>query len=349
MACEWFRSGRKRQQEKAQPPQPIHVPTAHPSNPIRITDPFDGELLPRMYSYWSSACRLNGVTYVFVPHGDLHPKFFKVEGGISTRLGALIAYTATGEGWYWDAEGWIYLCTGPFLRRVNPFTGEDRIVVDISVTFPGCDLWQTHSSDDGRTHSATIRQPTESGPYIKLGSAVFRDGGLLRFETPTLGELDECAISGNGRFWLVKESQDDDNRLFDLETGTERVIHKADGALGHSDMGPDWAIGDDRTVGGASWVNLANPDDRRVLVRFPDWNMGHVSVRAGRCLLTHGGLLTLPDVQTGAVRVLAPHGMVGSDYDQQVQGNLDPTGTVAVFMSNMGTDRQDVYLLELPT
>lgn len=341
---------------------PLPVPAPAPAAPmpvagagrvVRVTNESDGTLVNRMYSYWSSAWigPETNTVYVFAGHVDGRPRFFRVNPatGDVFRFGPLLAYGGEAEGWYWDAAGWIYLCDGPRLRRVNPFSGDDRVVFDISGTFPGCDLWQCHSSEDGRTHSATVRQLTASGSYPKLGTVVYRDGALLRFEAPTLGDLDESAISGNGRYLLIKEGPDDDNRIFDLDARTERVIRKGEGALGHSDTGPDWAIGDDRTVGGATWVNLAHPDDRRVLVRFPDWNMGHVSVQAGRCLLTHADLITLLDPATGVVTVLTAHGMIvgpGDPYDYQANANLDPCGQVVVFMSNKA-GRMDVYLLVL--
>jgi len=56
--------------------------------------------------------------------------------------------------------------------------------------------------------------------------------------------------------------------------------------------------------------------------------------------------MTLLNPTTGYLEVLTAHGMVGGGYDFQVNANLDPTGRVAVFMSNK-EGRMDAWLLVL--
>src|SRR5205085_12680494 len=88
------------------------------------------------------------------------------------------------------------------------------------------------------------------------------------------------------------------------------------------------------------------PTRRREL--FSTWGMGHLAIRGTRCLLSDDTALWLVDLQQGGRSHLRDHGMVGSGYDFQVKANLDPTGHVACFLSNFGSDRQDLYLLEVP-
>jgi hypothetical protein len=332
------------------PPRPTPDPEVLPGKQaIRVTGPADGELLNRGYSYWSQVFALSSSRAIaFCGHADGHPRFFDVYAhGQVQNLGSLVPYTGTGEGWYFDRQGRVYLTDGPRLRRYNITTKQDEVVFDVSESFPGCTIWQTHSSDDGRTHSMTIRRPRGDEAAEKLGTAVYRDGALLVSKEPILGELDESAISGNGRYLIIKEGEDDDNRIIDLEHETEYIMRKAEGALGHSDCGRDWVIGDDRTQGAATWINLANPDERRVLTHFPYWNPGHFSVKAERCLLTHDPYIGWLDVTTGDVQIVQRHGMVSDGtYDTQVFASLDPTGRAAAYMSN-AAGRLDLYVLFL--
>ena len=54
---------------------------------------------------------------------------------------------------------------------------------------------------------------------------------------------DECQVDKSGRWLLIKEG--DGNRIIDLERGNEFAISNAAGAVGHSDMGWGYVIGED--------------------------------------------------------------------------------------------------------
>lgn len=309
---------------------------------IQVTDASDGEFVNRGYSYWSQAVVIGDAVIAFAGHVDGHPRFFSVSlrnGVVQRNLGALLRYTGTAEGWHFDREGWIYLCDGPRLRRVNPFSGEDRIVFDIGDAYPGHQLWQAHSSDDGQTHSATIQQVVSEGAYPKIATVVHRQGREHYF--PALGPLDESAITSDGAFLIIKEG--DDNRIVNLETGTRRIVTNAAGAIGHSDCGPGYVVGEDDQRGACIYWDLRT-NERRVL--YETWGMGHVSVRAGRCLLSDAMNLSLVSLTGAGLLTLAQHGMVGDDYDHQVFASLSPCGRVAAYMSN-ATGRMDLYLLTL--
>lgn len=320
------------------------IPAAGGVRVIRVSDERDGELVNRMYSYWSSAFLIADVAWVFAGHIDGRPRFFRVNlsNGISSQTNeAHLEYTGTGEGWYWDAEGWLYLTNGPQLRRVNPFTAEDILVCDISESHPGCRLWQAHSSDDGQTHSATVQRITDSGAYPNIGTVVTWHGQQDYF--PAHGTLDESQITSDGAYLIIKE--DDDNRIITLGTRETRLLRDEDGAVGHSDCGPSIVIGEDNIHGACVLWDLRKqlvPENRRTL--FSTWGMGHVSVKGGRCLLSDDTHLSLVSLEGSGVVQLHAHGMIGNDYDHQVMGNLDPTGRVACYMSN-AAGRMDVYLL----
>lgn len=313
---------------------------------IKVTDESDGRLLNRMYAYWSNAWVSGGSAYVFVGHEDNHPRFFRVNlsTGAVDRLGSLVPYIGEAEGWYWDEEGWIYLIDGPRFRRFNPFSGEDRVVYDISSSHPNCVLWQPHSSQGGRTHSATLQRIVSEGSYPKLGTITFHNGQLKFHEA--VGDLDESALAG--KYLVIQEriNGSDDNRIINLDSNEERRITDHDRAVGHSDCGDGFVVGeaDKPDPGACVYVDL-NTLEKRIL--FLTLNMGHVSVRNGRCLLSGPTHLSLVDLGSGSLTALVEHGMVGSDYDHQVEGNLDPSGQVAAYMSNNGSSRFDLSILVL--
>lgn len=325
--------------------------------PFQVTNASDGELLPRMYSYWPNAVIENGGVLLFVGHADGWPRFFRVDLASRQveRLGPLLPYTGTGEGWYWDREGRLSLVDGPRLRRVGPTSpGQDELILDISETHPGCELWQAHSSDDGRVHSATVRQIVNDGAYPSIGTVVSIDGQQHYFPADTYA-LDESQVTADGAFLIIKSAPDDDNLVINLATGEERWLRKADGALGHSDVGPSYMVGADRDHEPRACVrwNLTEPltmDNRILLAQSDDWSdgdLGHVSIKNGRCIISDGLSIHAVDLERGGKTPLIAHGMVGEGYDCQVKANLSPCGRVACYMSNQGTDRQDVFLLEI--
>lgn len=339
------------------PPPPVRPPDPAP-DPVRppvgvarvipVTDASDGPLVNRGYSYWPSAFVNRGGASVvlFAGHEDGHPRFFEVDlrsGGVS-RLGALLPYTGTSEGWAFDHEGWVYLCDGSAYRRVNPFTGEQRLVFDISAPHPDCVLWQPHSSASGRTHSATVLKRGGDGPWEKLGTVVLTDSQQIFF--PRQGELDESALVGDG--WVViKENlgAGDRNRCIHLQTRETRFIEDIGRALGHSDCSDTLMVGeaDKPDPGGLGVWDLTQPlTPERFRLLVPTLNMGYVSVRAGKCLWSGDEWLCLVDLADGHVQPLVQHGG-GSAYDDRVKASLSPCGRVATYMAN-----NSVYLLVLP-
>jgi hypothetical protein len=324
------------------PAPPLEPPPSGSVTSIRVTDERDGEIPNRGHSYHSQVYnRGEDVWFAFCGNADGHPRFFKIEGTAITRLGPLLPFVTTGEGMYWDASGWIYVCDGPRLLRVNPFTGQQTIALDISQTHPGCDLWQSHSSEDGRTHSATVRQIVTDGKYPNIGTIVQKDGAQQFYGAE--GVLDESHLTSDGSHLLIEES--DGNLIVDLSSWGERWITNAEGALSHVDCGPDYVVGEDDQAGACTYLDLRTLE-RRLL--FPTWGMGHVSVRAGKCLLSDAEKLSMVALDGSGVTSLAPHGMVSDGtYETQVFGNLSPDGSVAAYVSNVA-GRFDLYVLRVP-
>lgn len=320
------------------PSDPLPPMTSHP-RVFPVTTPDDGVFHQRFYSYWSNAHVTGNMATVFAGHQDGRPRFFRVhlESGHVERQGPVIGYSGTTEGWYWDRQGRIYLHDGPRLRRVDPVRGDDRVIFDNDDFQSGTRLWQPHSSDDGRVHSATVEQIVSNGAYPRIGTVVWRNGERHYF--PATAALDESAIDTSGRFLLIKETRQRDkprldNRIIDFQTGQDRWLTDEEGAIGHSDMGDGFVVGEDDQIGGCVWMNLRDFADRRTL--FSTWNMGHVSVRNGRCLSSDGSRLALVALDgSGTVVPLVNH-----DSPEPTGANLDHTGRVAAYVV-----RGRVYLL----
>lgn len=328
------------------------APTVTAGTVFRVTNEQDGELVPRMYSYWANAVILGGSAFVFVGHRDGRPKFFEVnlETGAVTRHGARVAYSGEAEGWYWDAVGWIYLTDGPQLRRVSPSSGADEVIVDISETYPGCDLWQAHSSDDGQTHSATVRQMVSDGAYPKIGTVVCRRGKVDFY--PAIGTLDESALTPDGDYLVIKDGEN--NYVFavaDGLTSPPRIIPDSGGALGHSDVGHGFMVGEaDKPEPGGCVIWDLRTWTMRTL--FATRNMGYVAVRGNVCVHSSDTHLNLVPLDGSPITPIVAHGNVGVPqthpeyYDRRVKANLSPCGRLVCYMRHDGT-RYDVFLVFL--
>lgn len=327
------------------PPTPGPTPGPVPKfdfKVIPITDDTQGYIPRREYSYWAHACVIGDTTYVLTCASDGHPKFFRVDAaGNVTSMGPMVGYTGEGEGWYFDRQGRLYIIQGPQLHRVNPFNGQDEVVFDISDKYGNHNLWQAHSSDDGNTHCATVRENSNDfNPHV---ATVIAQGNRKTY-VPAMGKQDESHITADGGFCIIEE--DDNNRIVSVKTGAEQLILDGDGALSHIDCGPGYMVGEDNIHGVAWKIDLPS------LQRTPleqTWGMGHVSVQNNRCLLSNQSSLMWMDLNGNGLTHVLDHGMVGSGYDYQVKANLDPTGSVAVYMTNQGgSPNQAVMLVRLP-
>ena len=327
-------------------PDPQPTGSLGPQRLIRITDESYPEAVNRGYSYWANTwIDGHGRAYLFCGHVDGVVRFYMID--LATDNGRPVFVNeigrGTAEGWYWAALPWIYRCDGPRLVRHDPFTGTLTTIFSIEDRFPGCRLHQAHSSDDGQAHSATVQRITSEGAYPKLGTIVWRRGSVHWFASP--GALDESQIDKSGDFVVIKEGED--NWIMDLARGNERVIPDADGALGHSDNGDGFMVGEDNISGACVRLDLRT-FDRRAL--FSTWGMGHVSVRGDRVLVSNSTTkaLDLIDLRDGAIRTVLPDlpGWNPNDYDTQVRAALSPCGRVASFISNR-EGRFDLYLLVL--
>jgi hypothetical protein len=287
----------------------------------------------------------------------------------------------SGEGWYFSGTHptWLYLNDGPRLLRYDVMKKDFSTVFDVTDRFGrGRYIWQAHSSDDDSVHSATLRE--ESGSM--LGCLVYREQPREFLYYRAEGDFDECQVDRSGRWLVIKDNVDrrrgEDNRIVDLETGSERVLLDEDGAAGHSDNGHGYMVADDNWNSLPGAVRVWRFDQERleapVVFHRTDWEggIGHIShtnarpgvpvekqyacggtaSRAQAALLneilcfrldTSLDVLVVAPVMTD---LDAPGG--GEDYDKLPKGNLDVTGQYFVWTSNTGGARLDAFLVEVP-
>lgn len=361
----WDRFSHERLGGRIQEPHPpfvppaVHVPKPPPSTlrPIQVTSAADGVVVNRIYSYYANAFKdADGTIFIFAGTTD-GPRFHLIrpgEGASAWR--PMMPYGGETENWYWTRDGRICLPVGPRLLSVDPFTGDERVLIDISQSHPGCDLWQAHSSDDGLTHSATVRRIVSEGPYPKLGTIISRSDGVtwgyLYSMYAAIQPLDESQISPDGKFVVIKEG--DDNRIIEVATGQERWIRDTAGAVGHSDIGwPAILVGEDNITGVCVLYDLDKKNyGGGGTDLFDTWNLGHLAIRGDLCIRSDATNISRVNLQTGEQTILLAHGMVPpagphDPYDFQCRANLSPDGSVLCWMSNNGTDRFDVFVAEL--
>ena len=181
---------------------------------------------------------------------------------------------STGEGWYFSASKatklYVYLVGSSKLWRYDVITrtAETKPALDLTqckrpsvCPATAAYIFQPHSSDDDRVHSATVQDSS----YSRLGCVVYRsDNKRFQFYAPRPGNfLDECHVDKSGNWLMLLEgtpSGSVNNRVVDLRRGTITDIDDVQGALGHLDMGFGYAVGAD------NWNPLPNAT---ILLKFP--------------------------------------------------------------------------------
>src|SRR3989344_3911353 len=342
---------------------------------------------PVGYSYWKNMNNHVGQPEISIFIGLKHEyggptlyKFNKLNGEVR-KVGPLFdasspfSYSTT-EGWYWSAKSpqEIYVSNaGTKLFRYNVDTKQFETVLDIANRFESSRyVWQTHSSDDDRVHAGTIR---DSANYQSLGCFAYQEDRDTFSYYPAKKNLDECNLDGSSR-WLVM-LDGEDNRIIDLDTGTEQVLLDKEGALGHLDMGYGYMVGSD---------NYNLEPNATVLIKFPLTNLNHpagITVHVNRdwdtaevnhishqnrrpgppenqfacgsnadtvgnnkivCFKLDGSLARVEVAQVGTD--LAAYGGVDS-YSKFPKGNLDITGGYFFWTSNSGGSRLDAYIVKV--
>ena len=240
-------------------------PSPYDTTAFRLTNQGDCQgadcVFPVGYSYWNNINNHAGSDTMLVflgldrRKGGSGPTLFSVNksSGETQNLGPIFADNsslawATGEGWYFSRTRptTLYMNDGPRMLRYDVQSKALETVFDVSAKYGNRYIWQMHSSNDDRVHSATLR---DGSSYEMLGCVAYREDRQEWFYFAKRGDFDECQIDKSGRWLVIKENVDgkngEDNRIIDLETGAEQVLLDENGAAGHSDIGYGYMVAED--------------------------------------------------------------------------------------------------------
>jgi hypothetical protein len=240
-------------------------PAPYDTTAFRLTTGSDCQgadcVYPVGYSYWNNINNHAGSDTMLVflgldrRKGGSGPTLFSVNkrSGDTRNLGAIFTDDsslawASGEGWYFSRTRptTLYVNDGPRMLRYDVQSKTFETVFDVSAKYGNRYIWQMHSSNDDRVHSATLR---DGSSYEMLGCVAYREDRQQWFFVPKKGDFDECQIDKSGRWLVIKENVDgrngEDNRIVDLETGVEQVLLDENGAAGHSDIGHGYMVAED--------------------------------------------------------------------------------------------------------
>jgi len=293
---------------------------------------------------------------------------------------------ASGEGWYFSASqrNALYMNDGYSLMRYDVVTHAMQKVFDVRDHL-GADrrIWQVHSSNDDNVHSATVKD----GSYNDVGCVAYNQSTGRATYIARKGDYDECQIDKSGRWLLVKENVDgrngEDNRIIDLQSGAEQIFYDEEGAAGHSDLGYGYLVAEDNMYNqpGAVRVWQFGQDVHAAgqgtlvyaLTKWEGGGVGHVShanAKAGTpinqqmvcssnayrdnlprvneivCYRLDGSMNTL--IVAPNMTDLNASGGGSDDYSKRPKGNLDPTGEYFIWTSNIGTNRNDAFIVRVP-
>jgi hypothetical protein len=179
----------------------------------------------------------------------------------------------------------------------------------------------------------------------------------------------------------------EDNRIIDLQTGAETLFLDENGAAGHSDLGYGYMVAEDNfnAMPGAVRVwqlgqDLSGSNNGHVagqgtlVYELSSWStgIGHIahgnstnaSATGQMACVSNASRDSLPRVNEivcfrldGSMQalVVAPNmtdlnasGGGSDDYWKIPSGNIDVTGEYFIWTANMGTSRQDAFIVRIP-
>lgn len=374
-------------------------PAPYNTTGIRITHESDmagaDALWPCGYSYWSNINAHESLPALRIflgtdrQRGGVGPMLYELDkrSDAVTPLWPLFGPEhplswASGEGWYWSRRDpdVLYCSDLTHLYRLNVVSGHLETVA----TPPDASLvcWQWHTSDDERTHSATLKN---ASTYAVVGVGVYREhaSGEKWSRWPARGALDECQIDKSGEWLLIKDNVDakagEDNRIVRVATMAERTLLDPEGAAGHSDNGFRYMVAADNWNDKAGALRVWMFDDGEspqgaLVYHTPTWDaqLDHVS----HCNARDARPETQYVVGSGANRANAPRNneiiafrldasldvlviapcLVDldapggrDDYSKLPKGNVDISGQYFLWTSNHNSDRLDAFIVKVPS
>ena len=347
---------------------PFTFPQPWGTQGIRVTSAADGDVHPLGMAYWPNVNNhaSRGSMHVFLSVNGALTLFSISKRTLAVQNLGPLPFHGTGEGCYWSLSepDVLYVPREKQLLRYNVDSRTEEVACEATTNIYHC-----HSSYDGRVHSMEL----EGGP------AVYRNGTFTRWSPR--GDFDEVQVDKSGRWLHIKEGPPPavaDNRFIDLDTGKEFIILNQDGALGHSDMGFGYAIGEDdqAPAPGAMRLWLLGPDgpvNRGVVYHWVGWGgmtryVSHCHAearspdnqmvvfssadkehrpRANELIAARlNDSLLCCAIAPNLVDLNASGG--GPEYWRHPRANIDPTGEWVIWTANCGTDRVDAFMVRVP-
>lgn len=275
----------------------------------------------------------------------------------------------------------LYVIKGDQLLRYDVISRDYDVVFDAGNKLGnGYTVFQAHSSDDDRVHSATVKNSSNNS----VGCVVYREDVNKTDFYPKIGAYDECQVDRSGEWLVIKENVDgqlgEDNRIINVATGNERVLLDQDGAGGHSDLGHGYMVAANNYASKANtqvvWKFDQNPLQGTRVYYNNDWGVqapAHVSHTnsipgvapenqyacgsgANQKISAHANeIICFGLGGTDNTLVVAPvlTGMGSSGggdfYGKSPKGNLDVTGKYFIWTSNMRSSRLDMFMVKVPS
>ena len=348
------------------------------------------------YSYWRNMNNHVASNQILIfltlmkSWGGVGPTLFSFDKTTEqlTKVGPLFDPSSrfsdkTGEGWYFSGTQptKLYMHDGPKLLRYDVITKVFEDVFDVTAQFgTNRNIWQVHSSDDDRVHSATL-QVTSTGEY--LGCVVYLESTRQFRYYPKIGVFDECNLDKSGRWTVSLEdigiSQDLANRVFDNSTGQETRLSGPYNTLGHLDLGYGYMVGADNynsSPNASILWNLEPAASVGPMIHYNyDWYLNHVNhpshtnAKAGVPASDQFACGSNADRNTYATNDVVCFRFDGSrtrlvvapvmtdlnatggydDYGKTPKGNLDITGRYFIWTTNLGSNRLDAFIVKVPS
>lgn len=328
---------------------PFTFPEPWNSRACRVTNADDGVVRPVGYTYWPQMNNSAGRdwAWIFLSLNDRYTLFRFDKASLNVERVKELPFDGWGEGSYFSftEPDRLYVPRGSQLLAHDVETGITQVVFEA----PG-QIRQCHSSADGQVHSLTL----DGLP------AVHRRGEFQVFHPSDT--YDECQIDKSGKWLLLKEGNY--NRVYDLDTPDEETIIVTDpeGAVGHSDMGYGYMVGeeDQSNPGGVFRLWQFPHTDRGPVYTTGSWDrttryVSHCNATPGDPASQSAVFSSIQDDIVWAPldgsmnrRRVAPSLCAPSDdYWQQPRATLDPTGAFAIWTANLGSDRLDAFVVQI--
>lgn len=349
-------------------------------------------LYPVGYSYWRNINNhaSSNIMYIFLTlsrqRSGTGPTLFSYNKstGEVTNLGSIFKddfyLNATGEGWYFSATAptILYINRNGKMERYDIISKQFEMVFNSEQEFPETVIWQMHSSDDDRVHSATLKNKSDNAI---LGCMTYREDTKEYNLYKRIGEFDECQVDKSGEWLIIKENVDgkngEENRIININTGEERVLYDEQGAAGHSDLGYGYLVGadgyDTHPNAIKVWKFSQDPLEGSLVYYNGSWNVNapnhisHTNAKDGapenQFACGSGSnkingnraneIMCFKLDGSNKVTVIAPTmtdftQFNRTEYDLQPKGNLDVTGQYFIWTANPGGDRLDAFLVKVP-